>query len=52
MARGSTLERSGLLVLPFKKPAGLWLAQERARLTRQGISIAFADGEIAADASA
>ncbi len=43
-----TLERSGLSVLPYEKPAGLWLAQERARLSRQGISIPFADGEIAA----
>ncbi len=43
-----TLERSGLSVMPYEKSAGLWLAQERARLSRQGISIPFADGEIAA----
>ncbi len=42
------LEDSGLPILPYEKTAGLWLAQERARLSQQGIAIPFADGEIAA----
>lgn len=46
------LGRSGLPVLPYEKNAGLWLAQERGRLARRGITIPFADGEIAAIACA
>ncbi|HRJ51563.1 MAG TPA: type II toxin-antitoxin system VapC family toxin [Candidatus Thiothrix moscowensis] len=42
------LECSGLPILPYEKPAGVWLALERARFARQGISVPFADGEIAA----
>lgn len=42
-----SLERAGLPVLPYEKPAGLWLAQERGRLSKQGVTIPFADGEIA-----
>lgn len=42
------LEREGLPVLPYEKSAALWLAQERGRLSQQGISIPLADGEIAA----
>lgn len=43
-----SLEQGGLPVLPYEKPAGVWLAQQRAQLSKQGISIPFAGGEIAA----
>lgn len=42
------LEQGGLVVLPYEKMAGQWLAQERGRLSKQGLTIPFADGEIAA----
>lgn len=48
MAYLAFLDQSGLPVLPYEKPAGQWLAQERGRLSKQGITIPFADGEIAA----
>lgn len=44
----NALEQGGLIVLPYEKMAGQWLAQERGRLAKQGITIPFADGEIAA----
>lgn len=43
-----TLETAGLPILPYEKVAGEWLAQERGRLSQQGISVALADGEITA----
>ena len=42
------LEHGGLVILPYEKVAGEWLAQERVRLSKQGVTIPFADGEIAA----
>jgi tRNA(fMet)-specific endonuclease VapC len=46
-----SLEQGGLIILPYEKNAGLWLAQERGRLARQGVSIPMMDGEIAAIAA-
>ena len=43
-----SLERGGLVILPYEKMAGEWLAQERGRLSKQGVTIPFSDGEIAA----
>lgn len=43
-----TLEQAGLPILPYEKAAGEWLAQERGWLSKQGITTALADGEIAA----
>lgn len=43
-----TLEQGGLIVLPYEKMAGQWLAKERGRLSKRGITIPYADGEIAA----
>jgi tRNA(fMet)-specific endonuclease VapC len=43
-----SLEQGGLVVLPYEKMAGQWLARERGRLSKQGVTIPFADGEIAA----
>jgi tRNA(fMet)-specific endonuclease VapC len=42
------LEHAGLVILPYEKMAGEWLAQERGRLSKQGVTIPFTDGEIAA----
>lgn len=39
---------NGLTVLPFDQVAADWYAKERARLKRQGLTCAYADGEIAA----
>ena len=41
------LSHSGLDVLPYDKNSAAWLAKERARLAKQGIAVALADGEIA-----
>ena len=46
-----TLDNAGLPILPYEKPAGEWLAQERGRLSKQGIAVALPDGEIAAVAA-
>lgn len=43
-----TLEQGGLIVLPYEKMAGQWLAKERGRLSKRGVTIPYADGEIAA----
>lgn len=43
-----SLEQGGLLVLPYGKAEGEWLARERGKLSKRGITIPFADGEIAA----
>lgn len=43
-----SLERGGLPILPYEKAAAEWLAKERGRLSRRGIAIPAADGEIAA----
>ncbi|MDD5395532.1 MAG: type II toxin-antitoxin system VapC family toxin [Thiothrix sp.] len=43
-----SLGQSGLMVLPYEKAAGQWLARERGKLSKKGIAIPFADGEIAA----
>ncbi|MEY3288890.1 MAG: hypothetical protein RLZZ419_1132, partial [Pseudomonadota bacterium] len=39
---------NGLIVLPYDQTAAHWYAKERARLQRQGLTCAYADGEIAA----
>lgn len=39
---------NGLQVLPFDQAAAEWYAKERARLQKQGLTCAYADGEIAA----
>lgn len=39
---------NGLIVLPYDQAAANWYAIERARLQRQGLTCAYADGEIAA----
>ena len=39
---------NGLIVLPYDQAAADWYAKERARLQRQGLTCAYADGEIAA----
>lgn len=46
-----SLELGGLIILPYEKNAASWLAQERARLARQGGTIPMMDGEIAAIAT-
>ena len=43
---------NGLIVLPYDQAAADWYAKERARLQRQGLTCAYADGEIAAIAVA
>ena len=43
-----SLEQGGLMILPYEKMAGQWLAQVRGRLSRQGLAIPTMDGEIAA----
>lgn len=43
-----SLEHGGLIILPYEKKAGEWLAQERGRLSKQGITLPMMDGEIAA----
>jgi tRNA(fMet)-specific endonuclease VapC len=43
-----SLERGGLPVLPYEKSAALWLAGERARLSKRGFVIPYMEGEIAA----
>lgn len=43
-----SLEQGGLVVLPYEKLAGQWLAQKRGKMAMQGITIPIADGEIAA----
>lgn len=48
----NSLELAGLIILPYEKKAAEWLAQERGRLSKQGVAIPFADGEIAAIAFA
>ncbi len=42
---------NGLIILPFDQAAAEWFAKERARLQRQGLTCAYADGEIAAIAA-
>ena len=42
---------NGLTILPFDSQAAEWFAEERARLQQQGITPAYADGEIAAIAA-
>ena len=39
---------NGLTVLPYDQSAADWYAKERARLQHQGLTCAYADGEIAA----
>lgn len=48
----NSLEVAGLDILPYEKNAAEWLAQERGRLSKQGVAIPFADGEIASIAFA
>ena len=42
---------NGLIILPFDQAAAEWFAKERARLQCQGLTCAYADGEIAAIAA-
>lgn len=44
----NALEQSGLVILPYEKMAGEWLAQARSKLAQQGITAPYPDGEIAA----
>ncbi|MEI6336261.1 MAG: type II toxin-antitoxin system VapC family toxin [Methylococcaceae bacterium] len=39
---------NGLIVLPYDQAAADWYAKERARLQQQGLTCAYANGEIAA----
>lgn len=43
-----SLEQGGLVILPYEKMAGEWLAQARVKLSKQGVTIPLAGGEIAA----
>jgi len=42
------LEQGGLVILPYDKMAGEWLAQQRGRLSKRGVTMPGMDGEIAA----
>lgn len=42
-----SLQRGGLAILPFEEPAASWFAKERARLSKVGVVVPIADGEIA-----
>jgi tRNA(fMet)-specific endonuclease VapC len=42
-----SLVRGGLMILPYEAHAARWLAHERARLSRAGVTVPMADGEIA-----
>lgn len=42
-----SLSRGGLTVLPYEERAARWFAQERARLSKVGVTVPMADGEIA-----
>jgi tRNA(fMet)-specific endonuclease VapC len=44
----NALEQGGLVILPYEKIAGEWLAQARGKLSQQGIAAPYPDGEIAA----
>lgn len=46
------LENNGLPILDYNKVAALWLAEQRAMLSQQGIVVPYQDGEIAAIAAA
>lgn len=45
------LQANGLVILPFDQAAASWYAKERAKLSREGKTCAYADGEIAAIAA-
>jgi tRNA(fMet)-specific endonuclease VapC len=45
------LMASGLVVLPFDQIAADWMASERARLIRKGVTPAYRDAQIAAVAA-
>ncbi len=47
----STLQDSGLIILPYEQTAAEWFACQRAVLKGQGKTAAYADGEIAAIAA-
>lgn len=42
------LTLGGIIVLSYDKEAAIWLAEQRTRLSQQGIAASMADGEIAA----
>lgn len=44
----NALEQSGLVVLPYEKLAGKWLAEQRGSLSKRGVTLPLMDGEIAA----
>ena len=37
-----------MVIFPYEKMAGEWLAQERGRLSKKGVTIPLAEGEITA----
>ena len=43
----SELENSSMLIFPYDTQAAAWHGRERARLSRLGLTPAFADGQIA-----
>jgi len=47
----STLQDSGLIILPYEQAEAEWFAYQRAVLKEQGKTAAYADGEIAAIAA-
>ncbi len=47
----STLQDSGLIILPYEQAAAEWFACQRSVLKEQGKTAAYADGEIAAIAA-
>jgi tRNA(fMet)-specific endonuclease VapC len=44
----NNLTVNGMPILPYTQEAGKWFATERSRLTRLGLTPAYADGQIAA----
>lgn len=42
-----SLELGGLVILPYEKKAGVWLAEQRGRLSKRGVTLPVVDGEIA-----
>ena len=48
VVREAELAASELVILPYQADAARWHAGERGRLQREGLTPAFADGQIAA----
>lgn len=47
----ATLEDNNLIILPYDQAAAQWFAEQRATMKSQGLTPAYADGEIAAIAA-